>query len=191
MQRFWLIILALMLAADPARFVAAQEAGRAAVRLNPPSALTYPSAVLPGGDKLFGLSGSSVLPGWLRWALAPRLESGDSFLNPGLASAQELAAGYRGLSWSVPLASGLLHQDDALSFGFSLGRGLGDLVPGAEGQDRGPLRPTPYVRMGAGLGYQVTPRLGLYVLFDHISGGGPLHVDETQNNLGMRVGLRF
>ncbi len=121
------------------------------------------------------------LPGWLRWAAAPRIDIGAT-VNTAVASHQ----GYAGLTWTVPLATGLLHQDDGLSFGFSIGP---DLLggPGTPGR----LDMGPQIRLGAEIGYQVTPRLGLFVLFDHVTSGPLLHETDSLNELGMRIGLHF
>lgn len=133
-----------------------------------------------------GTSWTAAVPGWLRWALQPQVQT----LNVTTTGGGTLQ-GYRGLSWSVPLTGGLLHQDDTLSFGFTVGQGLGDLNIASDPGDRRMVPSMPYLRLGAAVGYQVTPRIGLYVLFDHLAGGGPTHEEESQNDLGIRVGLRF
>lgn len=190
-----LAAMAFAAAAGTARPALAQD-GLASVHLGAPGPLSARAGVLPGGDRLFAGAAASGLPGWLRWALSPQPDSGETAMTANLIG-QGLGPSYRGLSWSVPLTGGVLHQDDALSFGFSLGHGLGDLTPGGDDRERGLLhgspfpRATPYLRMGAGLSYQVTPRLGLYVLFDHVAGTGPVRVDESVNDLGMRIGLQF
>ena len=147
-----------------------------------------PDSRLPGanlnGELLFDtpLSGwTANIPGWLRWAVTPRVDVGTAF-NTAVASRQ----GYAGLTWTVPLATGLLHQDDGLSFGFSIGP---DLLggPGTPGR----LDMGPQLRLGAEIGYQVTPRVGLFVLFDHVTSGPLTHETDSLNELGMRIGLHF
>ena len=147
-----------------------------------------PAGRLPGadvnGELLFTtpLSGwTANLPGWLRWAAAPRVDVGGT-VNTAGATRQ----GYAGLTWTVPIASNLLHQSDGISIGFSIGP---DLLGGPgtpHGLDQGPQ-----LRLGAEIGYQVTPRMGLYVLFDHVSGGTLAHEGDSLNELGVRVGLDF
>ncbi len=123
----------------------------------------------------------TALPAWLRWAASPRINLGGS-LNTAGATQQA----YAGLTWTVPLATGLLHREDGLSIGFSVGPEL----LGGPGVPRG-LDGGPQLRLGAEIGYQVTPRLGLYVLFDHVSGGAMAHEGDSLNDVGVRVGLHF
>jgi hypothetical protein len=148
-----------------------------------------PDARLPGADVnaevLFvsPFSGwTANLPGWLRWAAQPQVQVGGS-VNTAVSSQQA----YAGLSWTVPLASGVLHADDGLTLGFSLGPAL----LGGGGTPHGLDTSGAHLRLGAEVGYQVTPRVGLYVLFDHISSSATNHDSESLNDLGVRVGLRF
>jgi lipid A 3-O-deacylase len=147
-----------------------------------------PSGRLPGadlnGELLFTspfAGWSASLPGWLRWAVTPRVNLGGSVNTAGATN-----QGYAGLTWTVPLATSLLHQDDGLSFGFSIGPEL----LGGSGTPRG-LDQGAQIRLGAEVGYQVTPRMGLYMLFDHVTGGPLFHESESINELGVRVGLHF
>jgi lipid A 3-O-deacylase len=129
---------------------------------------------------------TSGLPGWLRWTLTPQLQNGGV---PGAVGLTDRS--YRGVVWTVPLASGLLQNNDRLSFGFSLGNGFGDWLAGADGRDQHSPYPIPTTRLGAAIGYQVTQSLGLYVMFDHVSVSGVAREDEIANDLGIRLGLRF
>jgi hypothetical protein len=157
----------------------------------PAAEQTYATVRLGSGDDpatagAAFIGTSSGLPGWLRWALTPQVQNG------GIQGAVGLAdRSYRGVSWTVPLASSVLQAEDRLSFGFSLGNGVGDWLAGDDGRDPHDIRPNPTTRLGAAIGYQVTPRLGLYVMFDHISVSGLSREDEISNDLGMRLGLRF
>lgn len=147
-----------------------------------------PSSRLPGANANAELlldtpltGWSANLPIWLRWAAAPRVDVGGEVNTAGATN-----QAYAGLTWTVPLASNLLYQDDGLTFGFSIGP---DLLGGPgtpHGMDQGAQ-----IRLGAEIGYQVTPRLGLYVLFDHVTGGPLTHESDSLNELGVRVGLHF
>ena len=129
---------------------------------------------------------TSDLPGWLRWALTPQLQTGGTQASAGLTDRTS-----RGVAWTVPLASGLLQNNDRLSLGFSLGNGFGDWLAGDGAHDPHSPYQTPTTRLGAAIGYQVTPSLGLYVMFDHVSVSGVAREDEIANDLGVRLGLRF
>lgn len=121
------------------------------------------------------------LPAWLRWATAPRVNFGGSVNTAGAANQI-----YAGLTWTVRLANDVLRQSDGLSFGFSIGPDLlgGNAVP--HGLDQGPQ-----LRLGAELGYQVTPTLGLYVQLDHITSSSAARENDGLTELGVRVGLHF
>ena len=152
----------------------------------------YPTVRLGSGGEPMGSEASFVgtstgLPGWLRWALAPQFQGGTTPL--GAAGLPDRS--YRGVAWTMPLAGNLLQRNDRLSFGFSLGNGFGDMLAGDDWRDPATLRPTPTTRMGAAIGYQVTPNFGLFVMFDHVSVSGIAREDEISNDLGMRLGLRF
>lgn len=148
-----------------------------------------PSSRLPGADfnaevlLTTPLTGWTLnLPAWLRWAAAPRINLGGA-VNSAVPANQL----YAGLTWTVPLATSVLSKTDGLSFGFSIGPDLlgGGGVP--HGLDQGTQ-----LRLGAELGYQMTPRVGLFVQFDHVTGGPLTHEgDNSLNELGVRVGLHF
>ncbi len=146
-----------------------------------------PAARLPGADvnaellspALFG--GWTALPAWLRWATSPQVNIGGTTNTAGVAN-----QAYAGLTWTVPLTRGLLRANDGLSIGFSIGPEL----LGGPGVPRG-LDGGAQLRLGAEIGYQVTPRFGLYVLFDHVSGGALTHEGDSLNDVGVRVGLHF
>lgn len=191
MRRQPLLALLLVAFAAFAPAARADDAGLVSVRLgNAAPWLGGPSRqFVSPQNRLLGVPGTpwtASLPGWLRWALEPQVQ-----VMGVAATAGTPSRSYQGMSWSVPLASGLMHQDDTLSFGFSLGQSFGNLMPDSDIRDRRLLPSPPLLRLGAGLGYQVTPRLGLYVLFDHSSSTGPVREDESENDLGIRVGLHF
>ena len=95
-----------LLATLPARAWAG-DSGLVAVRLGnatPWLGRAAPASGVAGSSaRLLGVPGSSLtaaLPGWLRWALEPQVQVVNSS-----ASASMTGQGYRGLTWSVPLAS--------------------------------------------------------------------------------------
>ncbi len=158
----------------------------------------YPTVRLGSGDQPMGGAGgaafagtSTGLPGWLLWALTPEFQGGTTRLGAaGLADPT-----YRGVAWTLPLASSVWQRNDRLSFGFSLGNGLanglGEALIDDDTLDPRAPHPTPSTRLGATLGYQVTQSIHLYVMFDHVSVSGIAREDEISNDLGMRLGLRF
>jgi hypothetical protein len=153
----------------------------------------FPTVRLGTGDQAMGgsraaFAGTSTgLPGWLLWALTPQFQGGTT----PLGASGQADPTYRGVAWTLPLASGLWQRNDRLSFGFSLGNGLGDSLVDDQTLDPRAPHPTPTTRVGAAIGYQVTDSIGLYVMFDHVSVSGIAREDEISNDLGMRLGLRF
>ena len=147
-----------------------------------------PASRLPGANfnaELLSVSPftswTADLPVWLRWAAEPQVNLGATVNTAGAAQ-----QAYTGLNWTARVASYLLDRDDALTFGFSIGPGW----VGGTGAPRG-LTSGTQLRLGAEIGYQVTPRFGLYVLFDHVASGTFSNETESLNELGVRVGLRF
>jgi len=148
-----------------------------------PSAGRLPGADL-NGELLFTTpltAWTLNLPAWLRWAAAPRVNFGGTVNTAGAAN-----QAYTGLTWTLPLASSLLRRSDTISFGFSVGPDLlgGNAVP--TGLNQGPQ-----LRLGAELGYQVTPEVGVFLQFDHVTSGAAAREGDSLNELGLRVGLHF
>ena len=46
-------------------------------------------------------------------------------------------------------------------------------------------------RESAEVGYQLTRRVRVSALFDHLSNAGLAHYNQSLNNLGVRVGVTF
>lgn len=139
--------------------------------------LLFPSPLLGVGNDL---------PDWIRWAAHPQPMVGASINTSGYTS-----EGYAGLTWTVPLTSGLLRASDGLSFGFSVAGEVNNGHVNPSGPAHEALGSNVLFRLGAEIGYQVTPRMGLYVLFEHASNADLAHYNEGLNDLGVRVGLRF
>jgi lipid A 3-O-deacylase len=140
------------------------------------------------GELLFvspfsGLGG--FLPSWLRWAAEPQPTIGASINSAGYTS-----QGYAALTWTVPLFTGLLRDNDGLSLGLSAGGALNNGRIERE-DDHAALGSNALFRLGAEIGYQVTPRIGLYVLLDHYSNAGLARANDGITDLGVRVGWRF
>jgi hypothetical protein len=165
--------------------VAAVVSGRAAAGA-PDTTVRLASEDRPMGGGTVFVGTSTGLPGWLRWALRTTIQDGTTPVGPaGLPDPS-----FRGIAWAMPPAENLLQCEHQLSFGFSLGNALGDSLAGDE-RDPATFHPTPTTRMGAAIDYHVTPSLGLFLMFNHVSVGGITREDEISNDLGMRVGLRF
>jgi lipid A 3-O-deacylase len=125
------------------------------------------------------------LPSWVRWLAEPQPMIGVSINSSGYTS-----EGYAGLTWTLPLLARLLRDSDGVSLDLSAG---GEVNNGRinGGGDHVALGSNAMFRLSAELGYQVTPRVGLYVLLDHYSNAGLARENAGITDLGVRVGLRF
>src|SRR5712691_2851617 len=99
--------------------------------------------------------------------------------------------GYGGLTWSGRPWRPLLTLPDGLFVAGSLGGAAHDGHLNTAPSDRKRLGSRLLFRESVEGGYQLTPRLSLSVLFDHLSNAGLAHYNQSLNNLGVRVGVLF
>ena len=99
--------------------------------------------------------------------------------------------GYVGLTWSGRPWRPLLALPEALFVAGSLGGGIhdGSLNTAPPGHKR--LGSRFLFRESAEVGYQLTRRLSVSGMFDHLSNGGLARYNQSLNNLGARVGVTF
>jgi lipid A 3-O-deacylase len=121
-----------------------------------------------------------------KWLLQPRPTVGGSFNTSGYTS-----QAYLGLTWTLPLVSGVMSTDDALYLGFTFGPSFNNGHVQSSRDDRKDLGSNVLFREGLELGYQVTPVVSVSVLFDHESNAGLARKNDGLDSLGARVGLKF
>ncbi|MBV9862617.1 MAG: acyloxyacyl hydrolase [Alphaproteobacteria bacterium] len=126
------------------------------------------------------------IPGYLRWALQPRLHGGVEANTSGYTDQY-----YFGLTWTWQLASNLLKPDDGIIFGYSFGPGFNDGEIRATQPDRKSLGGHVLFRESFELGYQITPIYQVSSYIDHISNGGFDRYNQSINDIGVRFGVRF
>lgn len=129
---------------------------------------------------------AAATPGWLRWALTPQPDLGVSINSAGYTS-----QGYGGLTWCLPLLPRLFAGNDAVTFSLGAGGEVNDGTVNQNTHHRKALGSNVLFRLSAELGYRVTERVGLYLLYDHVSNAGLAAYNESINDIGVRVGLRF
>jgi lipid A 3-O-deacylase len=126
------------------------------------------------------------MPAWLRWVTRPRPNVGASINTAGATS-----QAYVGLTWSLMLASGVFSRDDGVTLGFSAGPSFNNGLANTTDPNRKSLGSNVLFRVGAEVGYQVTPSVGVYVSFDHSSNADIASRNEGLNDVGVRLGLKF
>jgi lipid A 3-O-deacylase len=129
---------------------------------------------------------ASGLPTWLAWIAQPRPNLGGDLNTAG--ATDEL---YAGLDWTVPLSPRVLLGDDRLTLDLDFGGGAnnGEIAPTVP--DRKALGSNVLFRLAGEIGWHPTPRLGVFLLYEHYSNGGTARYNESLNDFGGRVGLRF
>lgn len=131
-------------------------------------------------------SWAAAVPEYLRFAVQPRPTVGAA-LNTAGATNQA----YFGATWTWLLASNLLSPGDGVTFGIFFGPGFND----------GEIRPTRPNRKALGsnilfreaieFGYRITPQIELSVYADHVSNAGLARYNQSLNEVGGRIGIRY
>jgi hypothetical protein len=125
-------------------------------------------------------------PGWLRWALQPRPTVGGAINTAG-----ETDQAYIGATWSWMLVHGILNPDDGIVLGYFFGPGFNDGKIGPAPPDRQALGSHILFREAFDLGYQINPTWEVSAYIDHISNGGLAKYNQSINDVGLRLGMRF
>jgi len=125
-------------------------------------------------------------PGWLRWALQPRPTIGGAFNTSG-----DTDQAYLGATWSWMLVRNLINPDDGIAFSYFFGPGFNDGKLGPAPPDRQALGSHLLFREAFELGYQINPTWEVSTYIDHISNGGLAKYNQSINDIGLRLGMRF
>jgi hypothetical protein len=129
---------------------------------------------------------AAEVPWYLRWAVQPRFAIGGEANTDGYTNQV-----YFGASWKWELAGNLLRSGDALTFTYFFGPGFndGDIV--SHQPDRKSLGSHVLFREAVELGYRITPVYEVSVMVDHVSNGGLARFNQSINDVGLRLGVRF
>jgi lipid A 3-O-deacylase len=125
-------------------------------------------------------------PALFRLIGAPRPHLGVSINTAGQTN-----YGYFGLTWSGRPWRSLLALPEGLFVAGSFGGAAHDGYLNNAPPGRKRLGSRLLFRESAEFGYQLTRRVSVSVLFDHLSNAGLAHYNQSLNNLGIRVGLTF
>ena len=134
----------------------------------------------------FPLDWGDSLPEWLKWVARPRPQIGGD-LNTAGATSQI----YGGLNWTVPLAPRVLFDNDHLTLDLDFGPSVNNGHVNRTVPDRKALGSQALFRLAAELGWHFTPRLAVYLLFEHVSNSDLATYNQSLNDVGVRVGYRF
>ena len=126
------------------------------------------------------------VPGYLRWALQPRPMIGLEINTAGYTDQL-----YLGATWTWQVASGVLTPDDGLVFSYGFGPGFNDGEIQSNRSDRKSLGGHVLFRESFEFGYRFTPVYQVSAYLDHISNGGLDRYNQSINDVGIRLGVRF
>jgi len=162
---------------------------------------TYPFGklgVLAHDIRVFGLGRSGetgadinveilfTSPAFLRVLGAPRPHLGVSVNTAG-----QTEYGYVGLTWCGRPWRPLLALPEGLFVAGSLGGAVHDGYLNTAPPGRKRLGSRLLFRESVEVGYQLTRRISMSALYDHLSNAGLAHYNQSLNNLGVRVGVTF
>jgi lipid A 3-O-deacylase len=126
------------------------------------------------------------LPAYLRWMVQPRpafgLEINSSHYTDQL---------YFGANWSWMLANNIFQPGDGFSAGIFFGGAANDGEIVSSRSDRKSLGSHILFREELTVGYWITPRVEISAFVDHVSNAGLAKQNQSINDVGARLGLRF
>lgn len=159
--------------AHDVHFLGGKERG---VDLNPE--VIFPSPVAD--------SWAAQVPDYLRWMVQPRPTIGGEINTDGFTN-----QAYFGATWTWQLASNVLQPDDGVTFGIFFGPGFndGDII--ATAPDRKSLGSHVLFREAFELGYRINPVYQISAFIDHVSNAGLAKQNQSINDVGARLGIRF
>lgn len=159
--------------AHDAHFLGGKEGG---VDLNPEIIFQSPVAD----------SWANGLPWYLRWMVQPRPTVGAELNISGFTNQY-----YFGPTWTWQLASNVLKPDDGIALSYFFGPGFndGDII--GKAPNRKSLGSHILFREALELGYRITPVYQISGFVDHVSNGGFAKQNQSINDVGARLGVRF
>ncbi|HEX3864506.1 MAG TPA: acyloxyacyl hydrolase [Stellaceae bacterium] len=128
----------------------------------------------------------TTLPWYLQWMVQPRPTLGAEFNTSGYTNQY-----YFGATWSWFLAHDLLRPGDGITFGIFFGAGFNDGAIVSQNPNRKSLGSNVLFREAFELGYQITPVYGVSMFLDHVSNAGLARYNQSINDLGGRISIRF
>jgi lipid A 3-O-deacylase len=195
-HRWWLIVLCLAMAATLAPAAApAQNLTYGELKLG---VLQHDPRFLGGIEKGIDINPEVIfpspipdawvatLPWYLGWMVQPRPTLGGEFNTRGFTNQY-----YFGATWTWQLASNVLRPGDGITFGIFWGPGFNDGQTVPIDPTRKALGNAVLFREAFELGYRINPVWQISAYSDHVSNAGLARYNQSLNEVGGRIGMRF
>jgi lipid A 3-O-deacylase len=128
----------------------------------------------------------AAVPWYLGWMIQPRPTLGAAFNLSGFTNQY-----YFGATWTWQLVSNVLRPDDGITFGIFFGPGFNDGQTLPLDPARKALGSNVLFRESFELGYRINPVWQISVYLDHVSNAGFARYNQSLNEVGGRIGMRF
>ncbi len=129
---------------------------------------------------------AATVPPYLRWMVQPRPTVGGEINTGGFTN-----QAYVGATWTWLLASNLVQPSDGIALSYFFGPGFndGDII--AKAPNHKSLGAHILFREALELGYLINPVYQISAFVDHVSNGGLAKQNQSINDAGIRLGVRF
>lgn len=131
-------------------------------------------------------SWAAALPWYFAWMVQPRPTLGGEFNTDGFTNQY-----YFGATWTWQLVSNVLRPDDGITFGIFFGPGFNDGQTVPIDPTRKALGSNVLFREAFELGYRINPVWQISAYIDHVSNAGLARFNQSLNEVGGRIGIRF
>lgn len=156
-----------------ARFLGGKEKG---IDLNPEIIFASPVAD----------AWAASLPWYLGWMVQPRPTIGGEINTSGYTN-----QAYFGLTWTWQLASNVMMPGDGFTVGIFFGPSFNDGETAPRRPNRKALGSNVLFREGLEIGYRINPVIEISAFVDHVSNAGLARYNQSINDVGARLGIRF
>lgn len=129
---------------------------------------------------------AATVPAYFRWMVQPRPTLGGEFNTDGFTNNY-----YFGATWTWQLIGGVLKPDDGITFDLFFGPSFNDGQIVATKPNRKSLGSNVLFREAFELGYRINPVWRISVFLDHESNAGFARQNQSLNDVGGRLGIRF
>lgn len=131
-------------------------------------------------------SWAATVPAYLRFAVQPSFTVGGEINTAGFTN-----QAYFGATWRWELASNVFNPGDGFVLGYFFGPGFndGDII--ATAPNRKSLGSHVLFREALDIGYRINPVWQISLFIDHVSNAGLARQNQSINDMGGRIGIRF
>lgn len=123
---------------------------------------------------------------WIRWAVQPRPTIGGE-----INTSHYTNQAYIGANWAWRVASNVFQPADGIIIGYFFGPGFNDGEIRTSRPDRKALGSHILFREALDVGYEFIPGWQISAFIDHVSNGGLAKQNQSINDVGARLGVRF